>query len=131
LARLLLGLTTPTSGEVRYKGKDLRYMSRAERRTYLREVQVIFQDPFEVYNPFYNEDHVLETPILKFGLAHTKKERRLLVEEALEVVDLRSEETLGRFPHQLSGGQRQRIIIADEPVSMVDASRRATTARRS
>ncbi len=138
LARLLLGLIPPTSGEVRYKGKDLRHMSRAERRTYLREVQVIFQDPYEVYNPFYNVDHVLETPIVKFGLAHTKKERRALVEAALEAVGLRSEETLGRFPHQLSGGQRQRImvaralvlrpriIIADEPVSMVDASLRAT-----
>jgi len=138
LARLLLGLVTPTSGEVCYKGKDLRKMSRAEWRTYLHEVQVIFQDPYEVYNPFYNVDHVLETPIAKFGLAHTKGERRKLVEEALEAVGLRPEETLGRFPHQLSGGQRQRImvaralvlrpkvIIADEPVSMVDASLRAT-----
>jgi len=138
IARLLLGLTAPTSGEVRYKGKDIRHMSRGEYRTYLREVQVVFQDPYEVYNPFYNVDHVLETPIVKFGLAHTHKERRTLIEEALQAVGLRPEETLGRFPHQLSGGQRQRImvaralllrpkiIIADEPVSMVDASLRAT-----
>ncbi len=138
LARLLLGLTAPTSGEVLYKGKDVRHMSRSEHRTYLREVQVVFQDPYEVYNPFYNVDHVLETPITKFGLAHSHKERRALIEEALQAVGLRPEETLGRFPHQLSGGQRQRImvaralllrpkiIIADEPVSMVDASLRAT-----
>jgi oligopeptide/dipeptide ABC transporter ATP-binding protein len=138
LARLLLGLTPPTSGAVRYKGKDVRRMSRAEHRTYLREVQVIFQDPYEVYNPFYNVDHVLQTPIAKFGLATSHKERRRLIEEALHAVGLRPEETLGRFPHQLSGGQRQRImvaralllrpkiIIADEPVSMVDASLRAT-----
>ena len=138
LARILLGLTAPTSGEVLYKGKDVRHMSRAEHRTYLREVQVVFQDPYEVYNPFYNVDHVLETPVTKFGLAHSHKERRVLIEEALQAVGLRPEETLGRFPHQLSGGQRQRImvaralllrpkiIIADEPVSMVDASLRAT-----
>lgn len=138
LARILLGLAEPTSGTVCYKGKDLRQMSRAERRTYLREVQVIFQDPYEVYNPFYNVDHVLETPIAKFGLARSQKERRALIEETLHAVGLRPEETLGRFPHQLSGGQRQRImvaralllrpriIIADEPVSMVDASLRAT-----
>lgn len=138
LARILLGLTEPTSGEVRYKGKVLRQMSRAERRNYLREVQVIFQDPYEVYNPFYNVDHVLEMPITKFGLARSHKERRKLIEETLQAVGLRAEETLGRFPHQLSGGQRQRImvaralllrpriIIADEPVSMVDASLRAT-----
>ncbi len=138
LARLLLGLTAPTSGEVLYRGKNVREMSRKEYRTYLREVQVVFQDPYEVYNPFYNIDHVLETPIDKFGLAHSHKERRVLIEEALQAVGLRPEETLGRFPHQLSGGQRQRImvaralllrpkiIIADEPVSMVDASLRAT-----
>ncbi len=59
LARILLGLAEPTTGEVRYRGKDIRHMSRAEWRTYLREVQVIYQDPYEVYNPFYNVDHVL------------------------------------------------------------------------
>jgi len=138
LARVLLGLETPTSGAVYYKGKNLTKMSRTEYRTYLREVQVIFQDPYEVYNPFYTVDHVLETPIIKFNLGHTRTERRRLMDEALEAVGLRPEETLGRFPHQLSGGQRQRImvaralvlrprvIIADEPVSMVDASLRAT-----
>ncbi len=138
LARLLLGLAAPTSGSVRYNGKDLRKHSRAEWRTFIREVQVIFQDPYEVYNPFYTVDHVLEEPIKKFALAGTKAQGRVLMEEALTAVGLRPEETLGRHPHQLSGGQRQRImvaralllkprvIIADEPVSMVDASLRAT-----
>jgi peptide/nickel transport system ATP-binding protein len=138
LARLLLGLAEPTSGEVLYKGKDLRQLSAEERRQFLRDIQVIFQDPYEVYNPFYKVDHVLETPIKKFKLAPTREKARELMEETLNAVGLRAEETLGRHPHQLSGGQRQRImvaralllqprlIIADEPVSMVDASLRAT-----
>jgi oligopeptide/dipeptide ABC transporter ATP-binding protein len=138
LARLMLGLIAPTEGEVLYRGKNVEHLSSRERRQFLRDVQVIFQDPFEVYNPFYKVDHVLHTPIKNFGLARSRKERHELIEEALQAVGLRSEETLGRFPHELSGGQRQRImvaralllraklIIADEPVSMVDASLRAT-----
>ncbi len=138
LARILLGLITPTSGEVLYNGRDLRSLSKPERRQLLRDVQVIFQDPYEVYNPFYRVDHVLETPIHKFGLARGRDEARALMESALRTVGLRPDETLGRHPHQLSGGQRQRVmvaralllkpklIIADEPVSMVDASLRAT-----
>ena len=138
LARLLLGLITPTTGEVRYNGTDLRKLARADRRTFLRDVQMIFQDPYEVYNPFYKVDHVLETPISEFKLASGVQARRALIHESLRAVGLRPDETLGRYPHQLSGGQRQRImvaravllrprlIIADEPVSMVDASLRAT-----
>src|SRR5215831_15610813 len=68
LARLLLGLVTPTRGEILYQGKNITSLSSAERRQLLRDVQVIFQDPYEVYNPFYRVDHVLETPIKKFGL---------------------------------------------------------------
>ena len=138
LARLLLGLVSPTSGDVLYRGKSLRALGGGERREFLREVQVIFQDPYEVYNPFYRVDHVLSTPIAKFGLAANREEARELMETTLRTVGLRPDETLGRHPHQLSGGQRQRImvarallmkprlIIADEPVSMVDASLRAT-----
>jgi peptide/nickel transport system ATP-binding protein len=138
MARLLLGLEVPTRGEVLYEGKDLRRLSRTERRTFRRDVQMIFQDPFEVYNSFYPVDHVLTTPIAKFHLARSKQASQALMEESLQGVGLRPEETLGRYPHQLSGGQRQRImvaralllrprlIIADEPVSMIDASFRAT-----
>jgi len=138
LARLLLGLVAPTSGQVLYRGNDLHGLSRDERRAFLRDVQVIFQDPYEVYNPFYRVDHVLEMPIARFGLASSRDEARTLIHDTLRNVGLRPDETLGRYPHQLSGGQRQRVmvarallirprlIIADEPVSMVDASLRAT-----
>ena len=72
LARLLLGLVEPSEGEVFYKGKDLRSLTSAEQRDFRRGVQVIFQDPFEAYNPFYKIDHVLETPVMNFGLATSK-----------------------------------------------------------
>jgi ABC-type oligopeptide transport system ATPase subunit len=138
LARLLLGLVSPTTGSVRYNGTDLQKLAKQERRAFLRDVQMIFQDPYEVYNPFYRVDHVLETPISEFKLANSPQAGRALMQESLRAVGLRPDETLGRYPHQLSGGQRQRImvarallirprlIIADEPVSMVDASLRAT-----
>jgi oligopeptide/dipeptide ABC transporter ATP-binding protein len=138
MGMLLLGFIEPTSGEVLYHGKDLRTQSKEEMRTFRQQVQAIFQDPFEVYNPFYKVDHLLTVPIDKFGLTNDKALKRKWVEDALLRVGLRPEETLGRYPHQLSGGQRQRItvaralilkpqvIIADEPVSMVDASLRAT-----
>src|SRR5215471_20678411 len=138
LARLLLGVIAPTLGEVRYEGKPLSTLTRAERRAFRRDVQVIFQDPYDAYNPFYKVDHVLAKPIQNFHLARNGAEARKLIDEVLEAVGLRPEDTLGRYPHQLSGGQRQRLmvarallpkprlIIADEPVSMVDASLRAT-----
>jgi oligopeptide/dipeptide ABC transporter ATP-binding protein len=138
LARLLLGIIDPTAGQIRYRGKDLTEMSASERKIFRREVQAIFQDPFEVYNPFHKVDRVLTMPLRRFGLVRSEAETKKRVSDALEAVGLHPEDTLGRFPHQLSGGQRQRImvaralvlhpkvIIADEPVSMVDASLRAT-----
>ncbi len=138
LVRMLLGISPPTSGHVLYRGRDLQQLHGRERKAFLTDVQAIFQDPFEAFNPFYKVDHVLELPIRSFGLARSRKDRRALMAESLAAVGLRTEETLGRYPHQLSGGQRQRLmvaralllrprlIIADEPVSMVDASLRAT-----
>ncbi|MCB0128772.1 MAG: ABC transporter ATP-binding protein [Caldilineaceae bacterium] len=138
LSRLLLGVIGPSSGEVLYNGHDMTKMNSEQRKEFLRDVQPIYQDPFGVYNPFYKADHLLFAAVTKFKLAASKREGRRLVEEALETVGLRPAEILGRFPHQLSGGQRQRVmvaralilkprvILADEPVSMVDASLRAT-----
>jgi oligopeptide/dipeptide ABC transporter ATP-binding protein len=138
LARLLLGVIQPTSGSILYGGRTLTAMDRRARQEFRRQVQAIFQDPYEAYNPVYRVDQTLTTPVRKFRLAHTREEAHQQVEESLRMAGLRPEETLGRYPHQLSGGQRQRImvaralllnprvILADEPVSMVDASLRAT-----
>lgn len=137
MAMLLLGFIEPTEGQILYKGQDISKLSGDDRITFRREVQAVFQDPFAVFNPFYTVDHLLSVPIQRFKLAKSKKEARDKMDEALTAVGLRPEDTLGRFPHQLSGGQRQRInvaralllkprlLVADEPVSMVDASLRA------
>jgi len=138
MARLLLGFIKPTSGQILYKGVDVARMNKQQTQEYRREVQPIFQDPYEVYNPFYRVDHVLTTPLKNFKMAKDEREAQRMIEESLEMVGLQPRETLGRYPHELSGGQRQRImvaralllrpkiIMADEPVSMVDASLRAT-----
>src|ERR1700682_954190 len=138
LAMLMLGFLPPTSGQILYKGQDISALRGDERMTFRREVQAVFQDPFAVFNPFYTVDHLLSVPIKQFKLAKNKNEARDKMEEALTAVGLQPEDILGRFPHQLSGGQRQRInvaralvlrpklLVADEPVSMVDASLRAT-----
>ncbi|HEX9017996.1 MAG TPA: ABC transporter ATP-binding protein [Anaerolineaceae bacterium] len=134
---LLLGFYEPSAGSVLFEGQDIWKLSKPEQVKFRRYVQAVFQDPFAVYNPFYKVDNLLSIPIKNFKLAKNKKEAYDLMENALRRVGLRPEETLGRFPHQLSGGQRQRIavaralilqpkiLIADEPVSMVDASLRA------
>ena len=137
LCRIVIGLEQPTSGSALYKGKDIRSWIRKDMKEYRREVQVIFQDPYATYNPFYRVDRVLWSVVRNFGLAKTKKEGQAMIEKALEAIGLRPREILGRYPHQLSGGERQRImlariyllrpklLVADEPVSMLDASLRA------
>ncbi len=138
LASMLLGFMRPTHGEIRYRGRDIYSLKGNDWREFRRNVQPIFQDPFEVFNPVYRVDRILTQPAQLYRIAESEDEARELVEDALRQVGLRPAETLGRFPHQLSGGQRQRItvarafllkpkvIVADEPVSMIDASLRAT-----
>ncbi len=137
LAGLVLGFIGLTSGDVVFKGKSIKNMNRKEQLEYQRQVQVVFQDPYSVYNPFYRVKHIFEMVIKNFKMASNKSEARDLVEDALNVVGMRGEEVLEKYPHQLSGGQRQRmmvaraymlkpnLIVADEPVSAVDASLRA------
>ena len=137
LANVVLGFTDITSGQILYKGVDTASMDAKQRLEYRRDVQAVFQDPFGVYNPFYRIEHVFNQVAHHFKLGATPGERRERIEEALNVVGLLGEEVLRKYPHQLSGGQRQRImmaraylikpklIVADEPVSMVDASLRA------
>lgn len=138
LANLVLGFTDLTSGQIIYKGTDMSTATPAQWKEYRRNVQAVFQDPFSVYNPFYRIRHVFDLVINNFGLAENKKEANDMIEDALNKVGLFGEDVLRKYPHQLSGGQRQRImmarayitrpklIVADEPVSMVDASLRAS-----
>lgn len=137
LAGLVLGFIGLTSGDILFKGKSITNLSQRELFDYRRQVQVVFQDPYAVYNPFYRVRHIFDMVIKNFKLARNKNEAQELIEDALNVVGLRGEEVLHKYPHQLSGGQRQRmmvarayllkpnLIVADEPVSMVDASLRA------
>ncbi len=138
LAQLILGFTGLSSGQILYKGQDLTQVNAQQLKDYRREVQAVFQDPFGVYNPFYRIQHIFHMVIDNFKLSQNKADTRHMIEEALNVVGLRGDDVLLKYPHQLSGGQRQRImmaraymirpklIVADEPFSMVDASLRAS-----
>jgi len=137
-AKMILGLVKPTSGEIIIDGTKLEeYFKNIDTlRELRRKVHAIFQDPFASYNPFYPIDRVLHQAIKLIGFDPASSEARELMEEALRNVGLDPKMILGKYPHQLSGGEKQRImvarcwllmpklIIADEPVSMIDASTR-------
>ena len=138
LANLVLGFIKLTSGKIIFDGEDITDMTDEQLKVYRRNVQAVFQDPFGVYNPFYRIDHVFDLVNKHFSLSDNQSEYRDMVESGLNVVGLYGDDVLRKYPHQLSGGQRQRImmaraymikprlIVADEPVSMVDASLRAS-----
>lgn len=133
IARVILGLQKPSSGQVTYNGQDIYRLSRRGYADYRREVQPVFQDPYAIFNPVYRVDRVLWKAAHKFGLGRDRAAAENRIEESLRAVRLDPGAVLGKYPHQLSGGQRQRImlarvhllrpafIIADEPVSMLDA----------
>jgi len=137
LANTILGFIGLTSGQILFRGHDIAQLNRQQMLEYRRQVQAIFQDPYAVYNPFYRVKHIFDLVIRNFKLAQNRREAREMIEDALQVVGMRGKEVLEKYPHQLSGGQRQRmmvarayllkpsLIVADEPVSMVDASLRA------
>jgi peptide/nickel transport system ATP-binding protein len=132
VARLLLGLISPTSGQVHYRGRPLAAMSRQELLGFRKEVQIIFQDPFSSLNPRLRVGEIISEPLIIHGLARGEARRRRVL-ELLDRVGLQSGH-YDRYPHEFSGGQRQRIgiaralavapqvVIADEPVSALDIS---------
>jgi len=132
LGRSILKLIEPTSGSVRLDGQDVVPLSRSQMRPFRRQMQIIFQDPYESLNPRMRAGDIVEEPLILHEIAGSAA-RLEKVEALFEKVGLRPDQ-IRRYPHEFSGGQRQRIgiaralalnpalIIADEPVSALDVS---------
>jgi peptide/nickel transport system ATP-binding protein len=136
-ARMILGDVTPTSGTLQFMGQDIAAIrSRADRLKFMAKAQPIFQNPFEAFNPLTTIDYFLFSTARRFLGLKDKAAIDAATDKALHHVGLSLAEVRGRYSHELSGGQLQRIavaralipepklIVADEPVSMVDASLR-------
>jgi len=137
VARIILGLIEPTKGKILYKGKDVTsFKSRDDLNYFRKEVQAIFQNPFETFNPLRTVISYLIETAMNFKIAKNEEETYEIIDRALKSVGLSLEEVKNKYPSEFSGGQLQRIsiaralitnpslIVADEPVSMVDASLR-------
>jgi peptide/nickel transport system ATP-binding protein len=137
LSRLLLNDLQPTRGKVYFEGRDLSTIRKGnEFKEFMKKVQPVFQNPFETFSPLRKVDAYLFDTALNFGMAPNRRAAAQVVDDALRNVGLSLEEVSNRYPHELSGGQTQRasvaralisqpkLILADEPVSMVDASLR-------
>jgi peptide/nickel transport system ATP-binding protein len=140
--RLLLRLVEPTEGKVIFKGTDVTALDEQRMREMRRRMQIIFQDPYESLNPRLSIFDIVAEPLRIQKVAKTEAEVHERVVQVLEELDLvPPEDYIYRFPHELSGGQRQRIaiarafilhpefMVADEPLSMLDASIRSEVAR--
>jgi peptide/nickel transport system ATP-binding protein len=136
LGKILLRLVRPSGGTIRFNGRDIMSWGKRELRDYYRQVQGVFQDPFSSYNPLYKADRVFEMVRGVYFDHLSTSEWEAKLEDALEAVSLNPADVMNKFPHQLSGGQQQRLLIAralllevklliaDEIISMLDASTR-------
>jgi oligopeptide/dipeptide ABC transporter ATP-binding protein len=132
VARTVLRLIEPTSGQIKVRGQDISGLSKAEMRPLRRQMQIVFQDPFSSLNPRIRVGKIVGEPLKVHNVGDTK-ERRERVAQLFQRVGLRPEQ-IDNYPHQFSGGQRQRVsiaralaldpgfIVADEPVSALDVS---------